>query len=96
MITTGHRQHGVLGLGARFFHRPAQGLADRLDVLDILLGDGIGGQRLDAVAFHSVSVFRFAKLDHLYGRRADIDTDHGRFFGAEEKHRFFLYGYEVT
>ena len=73
----------VLDPGAGTTDRPFDGLADRLDLNDVLLHHRIGRQRLDCIVLDPIAASALGELQQLDGGGADVHADQ-RCLGSSE------------
>src|SRR5882762_1001288 len=92
-----HRHRDVLGARAEALVRALHRIGCLLEVADVAVDHGIAKERLDGVALDSVGTFaRFDDLEHLYGRRADVQPEQRRRLRLEqvEIHTLFSFTYQ--
>src|SRR6185437_6070043 len=85
----GNRRRGVLELRSRARQGAADGIADRLDLHDVLFDHRVRWQWFHCVMLDPVAPARLAELKQLDRRRADVDTDQVRFLRRKKSHGTF-------
>jgi hypothetical protein len=83
-----HGRRGMPRAGPGAGDRPLDGLADGLDLDDVLFHHRVGRQRFDRVVLDAVAIPGTGELQQLHGGRADVDANQRRLTICDQSHDF--------